>query len=127
MSIQQHELYTAAKAGAHFLRSLPESVDHYEVLKVIGDALGDELSTEILRSVLGVSSQYSGKFQVIQASTRVEKISAIKEVRAVLGYGLREAKDFVEGTITARLNPEEATQLERCFPGFGFKLCAVDG
>lgn len=59
------------------------------------------------------------EFDVILASAGDKKINVIKEVRAITGLGLKEAKDLVEGTpkpLKEGVNKEEAdkikTQLE---------------
>ncbi|MBI5599832.1 MAG: 50S ribosomal protein L7/L12 [Deltaproteobacteria bacterium] len=56
------------------------------------------------------------EFTVILQSTGAEKIKVIKEVRAVTGLGLKEAKDLVEGapkTIKEGVSKEEAANIKK--------------
>ena len=45
----------------------------------------------------GVAAEEKTDFQVVLASAGDKKIEVIKEVRAITGLGLKEAKDLVEG------------------------------
>jgi len=56
------------------------------------------------------------EFTVILASIGDKKINVIKEVRAITGLGLKEAKDLVEGapkTVKEGVNKEEAAKLRK--------------
>jgi large subunit ribosomal protein L7/L12 len=56
------------------------------------------------------------EFNVILASYGEKKINVIKEVRAITGLGLKEAKDLVEAAPSAikeDVNKEEAEQLKK--------------
>ena len=62
------------------------------------------------------------EFDVILASFGEKKINVIKEVRAITGLGLKEAKDLVEGvpgTIKEAVNKEEADKLKEQLEGAG--------
>ena len=53
------------------------------------------------------------EFTVVLAETGANKINVIKEVRAVTGLGLKEAKDLVEGApklVKEGLSKEDATK-----------------
>jgi len=55
------------------------------------------------------------EFDVILASVGSEKIKVIKEVRAVTGLGLKEAKELVEGapkTLKEAVSKEEAQEIK---------------
>ena len=55
------------------------------------------------------------EFSVILASFGEKKINVIKEVRAITGLGLKEAKDLVEGApkeVRADVSKEEAAELK---------------
>jgi large subunit ribosomal protein L7/L12 len=55
------------------------------------------------------------EFDVILASAGDKKINVIKEVRAITGLGLKEAKDLVEGTpkpLKEGVNKEEADKIK---------------
>ena len=45
----------------------------------------------------GAAAEAKTEFDVILASAGASKINVIKEVRAITGLGLKEAKDLVEG------------------------------
>jgi large subunit ribosomal protein L7/L12 len=56
------------------------------------------------------------EFDVILADAGAQKINVIKEVRAITGLGLKEAKDLVEGapkTVKENLPKEEAEKLKK--------------
>ncbi|HKK31865.1 MAG TPA: 50S ribosomal protein L7/L12 [Alphaproteobacteria bacterium] len=56
------------------------------------------------------------EFDVVLAAAGDKKINVIKEVRAITGLGLKEAKDLVEGApkpIKEGVNKEEAEQLKK--------------
>ncbi len=55
-------------------------------------------------------------FTVVLASIGDKKINVIKEVRAMTGLGLKEAKDFVEGApsnVKEGVSKEEAEELKK--------------
>jgi len=56
------------------------------------------------------------EFDVVLASFGEKKINVIKEVRAITGLGLKEAKDLVEGVpkaVKEGVNKEEAENLKK--------------
>jgi large subunit ribosomal protein L7/L12 len=56
------------------------------------------------------------EFTVILATAGDKKINVIKEVRAITGLGLKEAKDLVEGapkTVKDGVNKDEAAKLKK--------------
>ncbi|NNG03867.1 MAG: 50S ribosomal protein L7/L12 [Inquilinus sp.] len=56
------------------------------------------------------------EFDVILAAFGEKKINVIKEVRAITGLGLKEAKDLVEGapkTVKEAVNKDEADKLKK--------------
>jgi large subunit ribosomal protein L7/L12 len=65
------------------------------------------------------------EFTVILAETGANKINVIKEVRAITGLGLKEAKDLVEGApkeIKAGIPKAEADELKKKLEGAGAKV-----
>lgn len=116
----------AARAGVEFLKALPSDVDCFSVLTTLNDSIGDEIATEILRQLLGVEdSDETCTYEVVPIKNKVvieQKINAIKTVRQWSGVGLREAKDFVEGTSTMKLNETVASSMEHELCEFGFEL-----
>jgi len=56
------------------------------------------------------------EFTVVLANAGDKKINVIKEVRAITGLGLKEAKDLVEGapkTLKEGVNKEEAEKIKK--------------
>lgn len=56
------------------------------------------------------------EFTVILAKAGDKKINVIKEIRAITGLGLKEAKDLVEGapkTVKEGVNKDEAQKLKK--------------
>src|SRR6202521_409299 len=65
------------------------------------------------------------EFTVILASAGEKKIEVIKEVRALTGLGLKEAKDLVEGapkTVKEGVNKEEAEKVKAQLEKAGAKV-----
>ena len=65
------------------------------------------------------------EFDVVMTSFGAEKIKVIKEVRAITGLGLAEAKALVEGVpakIKEGVNKEEAEALKAQIEGAGAKV-----
>ena len=63
----------------------------------------------------GESSVEKDAFEVVLASIGDKKINVIKEVRAITGLGLKEAKDMVEAaptTVKKDATKEEADQIK---------------
>lgn len=62
------------------------------------------------------------EFDVILAAAGEKKINVIKEVRAITGLGLKEAKDLVEGApkaVKEAVNKEEADKIKAQLEGAG--------
>ena len=56
------------------------------------------------------------EFSVVLASAGEKKINVIKEVRAITGLGLKEAKDLVEGApkpVKEGVNKDEAAKIKK--------------
>jgi len=65
------------------------------------------------------------EFTVILASAGDKKINVIKEVRAITGLGLKEAKDLVEGapkTVKEGVNKDEAAKIKKILEDNGAKV-----
>jgi len=65
-------------------------------------------------------------FDVLLAEIGSERIKVIKEVRAISQMGLKEAKEFVEGSLPAKLKEsipkEEAEEIKKKFEAVGAKV-----
>ena len=65
------------------------------------------------------------EFTVVLASAGEKKIEVIKEVRAITGLGLKEAKDLVEGApkpIKEGVTKDEAAAIKKKFEEVGAKV-----
>ncbi len=65
------------------------------------------------------------EFEVVLAAAGEKKIEVIKEVRAITGLGLKEAKDLVEGapkTVKEGASKEEAEKLKAQLEKAGAKV-----
>jgi large subunit ribosomal protein L7/L12 len=65
------------------------------------------------------------EFTVVLASAGEKKIEVIKEVRAVTGLGLKEAKDLVEGApknVKEGVNKDEAAKIKAQLEKVGAKV-----
>ena len=64
----------------------------------------------------GAAAEEKDSFDVVLASFGDKKINVIKEVRAITGLGLKEAKDLVEGapqTVKEGANKDEAEEIKK--------------
>ena len=65
------------------------------------------------------------EFTVVLADAGANKINVIKEVRAITGLGLKEAKDLVEGApkeVKGGVNKDEAAELKKKLEAAGAKV-----
>ncbi len=65
------------------------------------------------------------EFTVVLASAGDKKIEVIKEVRAITGLGLKEAKDLVEGApknVKEGVNKDEAAKIKATLEKVGAKI-----
>jgi large subunit ribosomal protein L7/L12 len=73
----------------------------------------------------GAAAEEQTEFTVILKDAGANKINVIKEVRAVTGLGLKEAKDLVEGapkTVKEGANKEEAEKIKKVLEAAGGKV-----
>jgi large subunit ribosomal protein L7/L12 len=65
------------------------------------------------------------EFTVVLADAGANKINVIKEVRAITGLGLKEAKDLVEGApkeVKVDVSKDEAEKIKKQLEGAGAKV-----
>jgi large subunit ribosomal protein L7/L12 len=71
------------------------------------------------------AAEEKDSFDVVLAAAGDQKINVIKEVRAITGLGLKEAKDMVEGapkTLKEGVKKEEAEQMKTKLEAAGAKV-----
>jgi len=65
------------------------------------------------------------EFTVVLANAGANKINVIKEIRAITGLGLKEAKDLVEGapkTVKEGVNKDDAKKIKDQLTAAGAKV-----
>lgn len=73
----------------------------------------------------GAAAEEKTEFDVILADAGDKKINVIKEVRAITGLGLKEAKDLVEGapkTVKEGVSKDEAEKIKKVLEENGAKV-----
>ena len=73
----------------------------------------------------GAAAEEKTEFTVVLASAGDKKIEVIKEVRALTGLGLKEAKDLVEGapkTVKEGVAKDEADKIKATLEKVGAKV-----
>jgi len=72
-----------------------------------------------------VAAEEKTEFTVVLASAGEKKIEVIKEVRAITGLGLKEAKDLVEGApknVKEGVNKDDAAKIKAQLEKVGAKV-----
>ena len=72
-----------------------------------------------------VAAEEKTEFTVVLLEAGANKIGAIKEVRAITGLGLKEAKDLVEGApkpVKEGVNKAEAEEIKKKLEAAGAKV-----
>ncbi len=73
----------------------------------------------------GPAAEEKTEFTVVLAEKGASPINVIKEVRAITGLGLKEAKDLVEGapkTVKEGVNKDEAAEIKKKLEAAGAKV-----
>jgi large subunit ribosomal protein L7/L12 len=76
-------------------------------------------------AVAAAAAEEKTEFTVMLAAVGEKKIEVIKEVRALTGLGLKEAKDLVEGApkaVKEGVNKEEAEKIKATLEKVGAKV-----
>ena len=71
------------------------------------------------------AAEEKDSFDIVLAASGDQKINVIKEVRAITGLGLKEAKDMVEGapkTLKEGVKKEEAAEMKTKLEAAGAKV-----
>lgn len=73
----------------------------------------------------GPAAEAKTEFTVVLSAAGDKKINVIKEVRAITGLGLKEAKDLVEGapkTVKESVSKQEADEIKKKLEAEGAKV-----
>jgi large subunit ribosomal protein L7/L12 len=99
-----------------------------ELAKLLEDKWGVSAAAAVaVAAAPGVAAAVEEKteFTVVLQAVGEKKIEVIKEVRAITGLGLKEAKDLVEGapkTVKDGVNKDEAAKLKAQLEKVGAKV-----
>jgi large subunit ribosomal protein L7/L12 len=72
----------------------------------------------------GAAAEEKTEFDVVLVEAGAQKINVIKEVRAITGLGLKEAKDLVEagGKVKEQASKDEAEEMKKKLEAAGAKV-----
>jgi large subunit ribosomal protein L7/L12 len=98
-----------------------------ELSKMLEEKWGVSAAAPVVAAAAGAGAAAEEKteFDVVLAEAGANKINVIKEVRAITGLGLKEAKDLVEGapkTVKEGVSKDEAAKLKEQLEKAGAKV-----
>ena len=102
--------------------------DLSKLVKALEDRLGVSAAAPVAVAAAGAAApaaEEKTEFDVVLADAGGNKIAVIKEVRAITGLGLKDAKDLVEGapkTIKEGASKEDAQKLKEQLEKAGAKV-----
>lgn len=105
-------------------------IEAAELSKMLEEKWGVSAAAPVAAAPAGgaapaAAAEEQTEFTVILTDAGANKINAIKEVRAITGLGLKEAKDLVEGApkpIKEGVNKEEAEKIKDIMTKAGAKV-----
>lgn len=97
-----------------------------DAVEAMFDAFDPGLKRQVLLALLNPDSY--GIVRVVPNEPR-EKIMAIKQVRAIIGWGLKEAKEFIDAAETSQggiapkeWSPDQLQRLSAALKGTGYTM-----
>ena len=102
-----------------------------DLAKLLEEKWGVSAAAPVAAAAAGPAAAAAGpaaektEFTVMLTEAGANKINVIKEVRAITGLGLKEAKDLVEGApkdVKADVSKDEAEKLKKQLEGAGAKV-----
>ena len=98
-----------------------------ELSKMLEEKWGVSAAAPVVAAAAGAGAAAEEKteFDVVLAEAGANKINVIKEVRAITGLGLKEAKDLVEGapkTVKEAVSKEDAAKMKEQLEKAGAKV-----
>ncbi len=114
----------------NYLSSMPV-IELSELIKTLEEKWGVSAAAPVAMAMGGgaaaggAPAEEKTTFDVVLADAGANKINVIKEVRAVTGLGLKEAKDLVEGapkTLKEGVSKEEAAKMKEVIEKAGAKI-----
>jgi large subunit ribosomal protein L7/L12 len=103
-----------------------------DLVKALEDKFGVSAAAPVAVAAAGAgaaagapAAEEKSTFNVVLASARANKITVIKELRALTSLGLKEAKDLVDGapkTVKEGATKEEAEKIKKQLEAAGAKV-----
>jgi large subunit ribosomal protein L7/L12 len=101
-----------------------------ELSKLLEEKWGVSAAAPVAVAAAGAApaadaAEEKDSFEVVLAAAGDQKINVIKEVRAITGLGLKEAKDMVDGapkTLKEGVKKEEAEEMKTKLEAAGAKV-----
>ena len=102
-----------------------------ELIKELEETFGVSAAAPVAAMAMGPAgdaapaAEEQTEFTVVLTDAGAQKINVIKEVRAITGLGLKEAKDLVEGapqTVKDGISKEEAEKFKKQLEAAGAKV-----
>ncbi|MBR1945669.1 MAG: 50S ribosomal protein L7/L12 [Alphaproteobacteria bacterium] len=100
-----------------------------ELSKMLEEKWGVSAAAPVAVAAAGAAgaapAEEKTEFDVVLAEAGANKINVIKEVRAITGLGLKEAKDLVEGapkTVKEAVSKEDAEKFKKQLEAAGAKV-----
>jgi large subunit ribosomal protein L7/L12 len=104
-------------------------IEAAELAKLLEDKWGVSAAAPMAAAVPAAAAAAPAvektEFTVVLLEAGDKKINVIKEIRAITGLGLKEAKDLVEGApkeVKADVNKDEAAKLKKQLEDAGAKV-----
>lgn len=113
-----------------FLKNM-SVIDLSEFIKELEETFGVSAAAPVAAVAMAAPGEAAApaeeqtEFTVVLAEIGAQKINVIKEVRAITGLGLKEAKDLVEGApqnVKEGVSKEDAEKLKKQLEGAGAKV-----
>ena len=93
-----------------------------ELVKAMEEKFGVSAAAPVAVAAAAEAADAPSEVNVILASAGANKIAVLKEVRAITGLGLKEAKDLVDGApkaIKENVKKEEAEAIKKTLEELG--------
>ena len=103
-------------------------VEAAELSKQLEEKWGVSAAAAVAAAPAGAAAapaEEKSEFSIFLSSAGDKKINVIKEVRAITGLGLKEAKDLVEGApkeVKSGVNKKEAEEIKKKLEAAGAKV-----
>ena len=95
-----------------------------DLVKELEEKFGVSAAAPVAAAAAPAAAEQT-EFNVVLKEAGAEKIKVIKEVRAITGLGLKEAKDLVEGapkTLKEGVSKDEAEKIKKQVESAGAKV-----